>query len=272
MCVFIFGQHLMVGLLNTSMHLTKLTRKHSIKIAPAFSCSVEDCSLAVGQVVGHSKSAAQMNSAVVIFVDGVEHGGGERDRGEQYVCVCFASRTPAKKVTVSNVPPFISDEILTREFSRHGKIVSQIRKVPSGCKSPQLKHVVSHRRQLHLILNNRNEELSLVFKLKVDDFDYVIFATSDSMKCFSCDKEGQKNSTSGQNVYNKAAAEGKEIENQHQNETETMRQDSQDSVEGQEETGEVQQDSQMSEGGQEVVKQKENCLSESCRGCSVGRK
>ncbi len=93
-----------------------------------------------------------------------------------------------------------------------------------------------------MILNNRNEDLS------VDFFDYVISATSDTMKCFNCDRERhliracpEKNS-SGQNVSNKAAAEGKETENQNQNETETMRQDSQDR-----ETGEVQQDSQVSE-------------------------
>ena len=43
------------------MNLNKLMRKNGIKIAPGFSRSVEDCSLAVGQVVGHSsmKSTAR---------------------------------------------------------------------------------------------------------------------------------------------------------------------------------------------------------------------
>ena len=58
----------------STMDLTKLTRRHGIKIAPAFPCSVEECSLAVGGLVGHSsvKSAARMNNAVVIFLDSVE--------------------------------------------------------------------------------------------------------------------------------------------------------------------------------------------------------
>ena len=54
--------------------LTRLTRKHGFKIVLGFPCLVEDCSLAVGRVVGHSSvnSAARMNNAVVIFVDSME--------------------------------------------------------------------------------------------------------------------------------------------------------------------------------------------------------
>lgn len=40
---------------------------------------------------------------------------------------------PAKKVTIANVPPFISDDLLVRELSGHGKVVSPIRKLSSGC-------------------------------------------------------------------------------------------------------------------------------------------
>lgn len=51
MCVFAVSQCLLVGVLNANMDLTKLTRKQCIKIVPAFACSVDDCSLAMGQVV-----------------------------------------------------------------------------------------------------------------------------------------------------------------------------------------------------------------------------
>lgn len=43
---------------------------------------------------------------------------------------------------------------------------------------------------VYMILKNENEELNLVMKFKVDNFDYVIFATSSMMKCFGCGKEG----------------------------------------------------------------------------------
>lgn len=73
--------------------------------------------------------------------------GGEGGAGEPLT-------QPATKVTLSNVPPFITNELLCREFSRQGKVVSPVKKISSGCKSPLLKHVVSQRRQLYMILNN----------------------------------------------------------------------------------------------------------------------
>ena len=126
---------------------TDLSRMHGIKISPTFPCSVEDCGLAVGELIGHSsiKSAARMNGAVVIFVDSVAKANKVVETGivvnDSFVSVSPLT-TPAAKVTISNIPPFIGDELLIRELSRHGKVVSAIRKLPSGFKSPLMRHVV----------------------------------------------------------------------------------------------------------------------------------
>lgn len=68
--------------------------------------------------------------------------------------------------------------------------MSAIKKIPMGCKSPLLKHVVSFRQFVYMILKTDIEEINVVFKFKVDGFDYVIFATTENMKCFGCGKEG----------------------------------------------------------------------------------
>ncbi|KAM3866909.1 uncharacterized protein ACN63O_008607 [Diretmus argenteus] len=54
--------------------LERLTRRHAVKVLPAVRCSVEECALAAGAVVGypHVKSAARMNSAIVIFLDSID--------------------------------------------------------------------------------------------------------------------------------------------------------------------------------------------------------
>ncbi|KAF0039296.1 hypothetical protein F2P81_007531 [Scophthalmus maximus] len=177
------------------MEFTRLSRKHSFKVSPVFPCSVEECSLALGEIVGHGsiKSAARMNGAVLVFVDSVEKANTVVESGivinDTFVSVTPLT-TPATKVTVSNIPPFIRDEVLQRELCRYGKIVSPFRKLPSGCKSLLLRHVVSHRRRVLMILNKKDEELNLVFRLKVDDFYYVVFVNSGTVKCFGCGEEG----------------------------------------------------------------------------------
>lgn len=56
-----------------SVMLDQLTRWHDIKVVPAERCSVEECILAVAQVVGHKSilSASRMHSAIVLFLDDV---------------------------------------------------------------------------------------------------------------------------------------------------------------------------------------------------------
>ncbi|TWW81823.1 Transposon TX1 uncharacterized 82 kDa protein ORF 1 [Takifugu flavidus] len=175
--------------------VTGLSRKHGVKVGAGFVLSVEEVwRLAVGQEIGHSsvKSATRMNRAVVLFLKveqvnmlvetGITVGG-------QFVQVTLLTQ-PAARITLSNVPPFISDEFLVRELSRPGKVFSPFRKMLSGCKSPLLRHVVSHRRQVHMILNNRAEEFNYRFIVRVDDFDYTLFATSSTLKCFICGEEG----------------------------------------------------------------------------------
>lgn len=60
----------------------------------------------------------------------------------------------------------------------------------SGCNTPLFKHVVSHRRQPFMILNNHSEEFNISFHVRVADYDYMLFAMSFNMKCFGCGAEG----------------------------------------------------------------------------------
>ncbi|KAK3534148.1 hypothetical protein QTP86_002301 [Hemibagrus guttatus] len=78
----------------------------------------------------------------------------------------MSSKTsPAKKVMLSNVPPFISDEAISKEMSRYGRMVSRIKKIP---------------------LN----KLNVVFKFTVDGFDYIFVSSDTDIKCFKCGQTG----------------------------------------------------------------------------------
>lgn len=113
--------------------LNTLTRRHTIKVASAV--SIEACCLAVGELVGHSSvlSASRMNNATVVFLDSVEKANELVEQGividGEFISVLPLSM-PAKKVIISNVPPFVSDAIITQALLRYGKLVSPIKKDP----------------------------------------------------------------------------------------------------------------------------------------------
>ncbi|KAE8296878.1 hypothetical protein D5F01_LYC05649 [Larimichthys crocea] len=175
--------------------LEKLTMRHAVKVSSQTGVSVEEVGLAVGQVVGyHSvKSASRMNSAVVIFLD-------EVNKVEQVVETGIVLRdtftpvyllvNPATKIMISNAPPFIKNDDLCKSLCRYGQVVSPIKMVLLGCKSPKLKHVVCHRRQVFMILKDSESPINLTLTFRVEGFNYIVFVTSDTMKCFGCGAEG----------------------------------------------------------------------------------
>lgn len=63
-----------------------------------------------------------------------------------------------------------------------------MRMVLLGCKSPKLKHVVSHRRQVFMVLKDSTEDLNLSLSFKLDGFNYMVFVSSETT-CFSCGAE-----------------------------------------------------------------------------------
>ncbi|KAK3560550.1 hypothetical protein QTP86_010958 [Hemibagrus guttatus] len=77
----------------------------SVEECTAVACSVEECTAAVAKLIGAKSivTAARMNKSVVI--------------------------TPARRVVLSNVPPFIDDEdlckLLSRQWWDHGKVLIQ---------------------------------------------------------------------------------------------------------------------------------------------------
>ncbi|KAK3567282.1 hypothetical protein QTP86_016084, partial [Hemibagrus guttatus] len=177
-----------------TLQYESLTRRHGVRVV--CSASVEECVLAIGDVVGHGNivAASRMNSAIVVFLNDVAKvtkltGQGIIINNELKLVSPLSS--PAKKVILSNVPPFISDKVIANELSRYGRLVSPIKRIPLGCKSSLIKHLVSFRRMVFMVFKEGTEELNVVFKFSVDGFDYNIFVSSDAdIKCFKCGKTG----------------------------------------------------------------------------------
>lgn len=97
--------------------LEQLTRRHGIKVPVGVDCSVEECSLAVGQIVGCEsiRSASRMNHAMVLFLDSIDKVNKVVEQGivvKDAHTMVFPLINPSRKVMLSNVPPFIKDDVL----------------------------------------------------------------------------------------------------------------------------------------------------------------
>ncbi|KAK3523094.1 hypothetical protein QTP86_014400, partial [Hemibagrus guttatus] len=179
-----------------NIQLPAACNSHAVVFHSVWAASVEECCVAVGNVVGHENivSASRMNSAIVVFLNDVEKVRNLTQNGivgnNEMILVSPLS-SPDKKVMLCNVPPFISDEEIGKELSRYGRMVSPIKKIPLGCKSPLVRHLVSFRRMVFMVFKEGDGELNAVFKFTVDGFDYNIFVSSDTdIKCFKCGQTG----------------------------------------------------------------------------------
>jgi len=171
-----------------------LTRKNALICVPPNGVLTEEIVLAVGDVIGieHVRAASRMNQKVVVFVSDVRlvHdvvSSGLTTHSGHFV-MASPMDVPAIKIIVSNVPPFVSNQQLVSVLSRYGKIVSKISMIPLGCRHDKAKHVMSFRRQLYMVLPDRGEETSLKvsFKIKIDNYDYQVYASSATLTCFLC--------------------------------------------------------------------------------------
>lgn len=159
--------------------------------------TVEDVLVAVGEKVGHDNisSASRMNRAVVVFLKQQQLVNQVIESGliikDELVQVTPLHNT-SSRVVISNVPLFISDDVLERELVRFGKIASPFRAISLGCKNPSLKHVMSFRRQVYMFLESPDRTLNVSFRIKYEGGSYMIYATTGSLRCFECGDVGHK--------------------------------------------------------------------------------
>ena len=94
---------------------------------------------------------------------------------------------PATKIVLSNVEPFIPDSVLLRELSRFGKpIVDSMKTISASIKHESLRHVLSHRRQVFVVLKPEYSDIDGMINIKYNEHNYRVYVSSSVMRCFRC--------------------------------------------------------------------------------------
>lgn len=174
-----------------------MTLRNGIRCVPGNDATVEDVLLAVGELVGYDElySASQMKKAVVIFLKNEASVSTVITSGiwvKDVLVPVTPLSAPATRVVVSNIPSFIEDEVLARELRRFGKFASGFKWIPLGCKDRKVHHVWSFRRQIFMYLKNSDQSLDVNFRVRHGDSSYIVFASTDSLRCFECGDIGHK--------------------------------------------------------------------------------
>jgi len=123
--------------------VSHLSMRNGCRCVPDIGVSVEDVLVVVGGIIGFENilSASRMNKAVIVFLKTEQLVNQVSENGlwikETFVPVTPLT-APATKVTVSNVPPFVSNDAIVKELSRYGKVASPVRNIPLGCKNADL--------------------------------------------------------------------------------------------------------------------------------------
>ncbi len=174
-----------------------LSLRNGFRCVPEDNATVEDVLIEVGDQIGHENivSASRMNQAVVVFLK-------EQNLVNRLIVSgltvkdAFVQLSPlytlTTKVTVSNIPPFVSNDVVQRELARFGKIVIPFKTVALGCKHPALKHVASFRRYVYMVLESPENTLDINFRVKHEGRLYMVYATTGSIRCFECGDIGHK--------------------------------------------------------------------------------
>ncbi|KAK7921820.1 hypothetical protein WMY93_008722 [Mugilogobius chulae] len=171
--------------------------KHGIRVVADPTFYRRTSFVGPGRAVGHENIVygSRMNKAVVAFlrkvhlVHNVVESGLVLENDFVAVSPLFV---PSVRVTVSGVPPFISNESIERELVRFGKLASGLKPVRLGCKDARLQHVHSLRRQCFMYLNDPSGTLELSFAVKWENRHYTLYVSSGHMRCFECGDVGHK--------------------------------------------------------------------------------
>lgn len=109
--------------------------------------------------------------------------------------------TPAKRLILSNVTPFIPHDVLEDSIKSLGyKIASPMSFLRVGATNPAYSHVQSHRRQIY-ILPDENIELPSSIQITHEGLTTRIFLTFDVISCFLCKNTGHTASQCPQQTF-----------------------------------------------------------------------
>lgn len=172
--------------------ISGMTKKHAFVCKPLPDTALAEYVEATTDIVDADRiiAASRMNKNIVIFLDSVEDvelvcTSGLGINGEMVFPEPMVKTST--KVIISNIPPHLPNDVLYPIIEPLGNVVSGIRPISLGMKNPKLKHVVSFRRQVYILLHpGVLDGDQLRFNIEHDNHNFTVFVSRDEVRCFQC--------------------------------------------------------------------------------------
>ncbi|MGH0138722.1 UNVERIFIED_CONTAM: hypothetical protein FKN15_067632 [Acipenser sinensis] len=150
----------------------------------------------MAKVVGPSAivAASKMYGKAVFFLKSEAAANTAIERGLAVAGIFIPVEPLAglgTRVVLSNVPPFLKDDLLRPHLQALGEIKTSIHALPLGCKDQPLRHVLSFRHKVTIHLAGR-EVAEGSFVVPFEGTNYVIFYSSEEVLCFHCKELGHQ--------------------------------------------------------------------------------
>lgn len=190
--------------LNTQVNTDLLsTYVPNNKLAIIIDCQVnnmpaEECCEAVADIIPGSDmmfSSRLSGGRICVFlrneqnVKSLVQEGGLLVRGNYLPIRRYV--TQATKILLSNVSPIFSNDQLSKELTKFGKLASTIRNISNGYKRPDIAHMISFRKCVYMIID-KPENIPDSFSISHEGTNYVVYVSSDDLKCNRCHMPGHK--------------------------------------------------------------------------------
>lgn len=181
------------GLSSEYEPFTGIDRKNGIRIDCLDGVAIEAYVKGAASVVSPANiiAASRSKGAIMIYlksdndvtklcVEGVQVGGAFHN--------VYSLENEPTRFIISNVPPYIPNFVIKRSLETYGKVIGSARAIPLGCKSPELRHVKSFRRQVQILIDKTvvPDYIDIAFAGKT----HRVFISTDEIVCFRCHEKG----------------------------------------------------------------------------------
>ena len=191
-----------------------LTRKHGFVCITASEIDMDKLIVVVGEIIGieNVEAVSRMNKKIVFFVSQVPMVVQVVERGlffDPDIYVPFPPLdTPAKKVVISNLPPFIKCDQIVSQLKRYGTVVTPLTMIPFRRRNDKFKHIMSFSRIVYMILPPGVSGFQAILPFKIEGHTYMGYANTETLVCYGCGEFGHVKRSCPKGMPNKTVNEG----------------------------------------------------------------